>query len=146
LPKAESLEGFDGAPMPAFIALTRLFTFLDGDLLDTTAAAGDLAIQARQKDKVSMLQYDLEHSRIGEDLNESQCVDLQATRNWIRTLLWQYTITHFAVSCHAQDQAFSALLPANIAHDMLSTIQKVSWKSVEPHGYGMVSQADSRGF
>jgi hypothetical protein len=133
------MEGFDGAPMPAFIALTRLFTFLDGDLLDTTAAAGDLAIQTRQMDKVSMLQHNLEHSRIGEELDESQRVDLQATRNWIRTLLWHYTITHFAVSCHAQDRAFSALLPAYIAHDMLSTIKKVSWKSIEPHGYGMVS-------
>ena len=125
--------------MPAFIALTRLFTFLDGDLLESTASINDSALRVRPKDKVSTLQHDLVRHDLGEDLDESQRVDILTTRNWIRTLLWQYTIAHFSVSCHAQDQAFSALLPATIAHDMLSMLERVSWKSVQPHGYGMVS-------
>ncbi|KAJ9601940.1 hypothetical protein H2200_013499 [Cladophialophora chaetospira] len=123
--------------MPAFIALTRLFTFLDGDLLESTPSPNDAFMPLRPRDRVSTLQHDLVRQDLGEELDESQKVDIVTTRNWIRILLWQYTIAHFSVFCRAQDQAFSALLPASIAHDMLSTLEKVSWKSVQPHGYGM---------
>jgi hypothetical protein len=133
------MDGHDSAPMPAFIALTRLFTFLDGDLLDSTASPRDATDRIHPKDRVSNLQQDLFQHHLDEELNESQRVDILTTRNWIRILLWQYTIAHFSVSCHAQDEAFSAFLPAKIANDMLSILEKVSWKSVQPHGYGMVS-------
>jgi hypothetical protein len=132
------MDGYDSAPMPAFVALIRLFTFLDGDILESTASPGDAIMQLRPKDKVSSLQHNLVQQNVGVELDESQKVDLLTTQNWIRILLWQYTIAHFSVSCHAQDQAFSALLPATVAHDMLSVLDKVSWKSVQPHGYGMV--------
>ncbi|KIW67923.1 hypothetical protein PV04_03902 [Phialophora macrospora] len=137
LPSTKAMDGYDSAPMPAFVALIRLFTFLDGDILESTASPGDSIMQLRPKDKVSSLQHNLIEQNVGSELDESQKVDLLTTRNWIRILLWQYTIAHFSVSCHAQDQAFSAFLPATIAHDMLSVLDKVSWKSVQPHGYGM---------
>lgn len=146
LPLAEPLEGYESAPIPAFIALTRLFTFLDSDLLESTASPNDSTLRVRPKDKVSTLQHDLVRHDLDEALDESQRVDILTTRNWVRILLWQYTIAHFSVSCHAQDQAFSALLPASIAHDMLSTLERVSWKSVQPHGYGMVSNCVEHSF
>ncbi|OCT45470.1 aflYd/ sugR/ sugar regulator [Cladophialophora carrionii] len=137
LPDASPKDGYDSAPMPAFVNLIRLFTFLDGDILSCTASLSDAALQIRAKAKVSHLQHNLVQQDAGENLDESQSVDLLTTRNWIRILLWQYTIAHFSVSCRAQDQAFSALLPATIARDMLLVLDKVSWKSVQPHGYGM---------
>ncbi|EXJ65873.1 uncharacterized protein A1O5_11114 [Cladophialophora psammophila CBS 110553] len=136
-PSADPIEGYDGAPLPAFIALIRLFTFLDGDILEPTPSSATVSIQGAPKNQISALQHDLTHHPLSEELDESQRVDILATRNWIRILLWQYTITHFPVSCHAKDQAFSALLPAAIAHDTLSVLEKVSWKSIQPHGYGM---------
>ena len=75
----------------------------------------------------------------GNHLDETQKVDILVTRNWIRTILWQYTITHFAVSCHARDPAFSALFPVSVAHDMLSGFSAVSDGAIRAHGYGMVS-------
>ncbi|KIW79165.1 hypothetical protein Z517_05777 [Fonsecaea pedrosoi CBS 271.37] len=138
-PSADPTEGYDAAPVPAFIGLIRLFTFLDGDILDSVPSSTSLACNLSAKDRISTLQRDLSCHPLSEGLNESQGVDILATRNWIRILLWQYTIAHFAVSCHARDQAFSALLPTTIARDMLSVLENVSWKSIQPHGYGMVS-------
>ncbi|KIW93066.1 uncharacterized protein Z519_06916 [Cladophialophora bantiana CBS 173.52] len=136
-PSTDPIEGYDGAPLPAFIALIRLFTFLDGDILWPIPSSAAVSIQGAPKNQISVLQHDLTRHPLSEELDESQRVDILATRNWIRILLWQYTITHFPVSCHAHDQAFSALLPATIAHDMLSVLENVSWKSIQPHGYGM---------
>jgi len=137
-PSADSTQGYDGAPLPAFIALIRLFTFLDGEILESIPSSTTLAMDCGPRDKISALQRDLSLHPLRVDLDESQRVDILATRNWIRILLWQYTIAHFVVSCHAQDQAFSALLPTMIARDMLSVLERVSWKSIQPHGYGMV--------
>lgn len=142
LPNADPLDGHDNSPMPAFIALARLFIFLDGDFLESTASSDAASISAHghhPKEKVSNIQHELVQHQPPDELNESQRVDIMTTRNWVRILLWNYTISHFTVSCHAQDQAFSALLPATVAHDMLSVLGKASWKSVQPHGYGMVS-------
>ncbi|EXJ61145.1 hypothetical protein A1O7_05298 [Cladophialophora yegresii CBS 114405] len=137
IPDANPKDGYDSAPMPAFVTLIRLFTFLDGDILESAVSLGDTTLQICAKGKVSRLQHNLVRQDAGKDLDESQTVDLLTTRNWIRILLWQYTIARFSVSCQAQDQAFSALLPATVAHDMLLLLDKVSWKSVQPHGYGM---------
>ncbi|KIW28755.1 uncharacterized protein PV07_04629 [Cladophialophora immunda] len=136
-PSVDPIKGYDGAPLPAFIALIRLFTFLDGDILESIPSSMTPAIPRSPKDKISVLQHDLSRHPLTEDLDESQRVDILATRNWIRIMLWQYTIAHFVVSCHAQDQAFSALLPTTIARDMLSVLESASWKSIQPHGYGM---------
>ncbi|OAL36615.1 hypothetical protein AYO20_04231 [Fonsecaea nubica] len=136
-PSADPTEGYNAVPMPAFIGLIQLFTFLDGDILESVPLSTSLACNLSAKDRISTLQRDLSCHPLSEGLNESQGVDILATRNWIRILLWQYTIAHFAVSCHARDQAFSALLPTKIARDMLSVLENVSWKSIQPHGYGM---------
>ncbi|OAL26040.1 hypothetical protein AYO22_04454 [Fonsecaea multimorphosa] len=138
-PSTDPIQGYDGAPLPAFIALIRLFTFLDGEILEPIPSSTPLAIEGSPKGKISTLQNDLSLLLLSEELDESQRVDILATRNWIRILLWQYTIGHFVVSCHAEDQAFSALLPTKIARDMLAVLERVSWKSIQPHGYGMVS-------
>lgn len=144
LPSAEALEGCDNAPIPAFLSLTRLFTVLEGGFVEGCIPSSHTKGSDEQHERISVLQQALQQEYDEEDLCETQQVDLSVTRNWIRILLWQYTITHFAVSCYAQDQAFSALLPALIACDMLSLFTKVSPMSIQPHGYGMVSRFHPR--
>ena len=142
-PDAETVDGDDCSPFPAFLSLTRLFTHLKGHFLEATIPSFTiLRGSSEQPEQISKLQRALGEEEISQDLNESQKVDIIVTRSWIRILLWQYTITQFAVSCHAQDDAFSAFLPATVAYDMLSLFAQVSQSSIEPHGYGMVRQAD----
>lgn len=132
------MDGYDSTLLPAFLSLTRLFTYLEGHFLEATVTCTDFHVTNEQPDQISTFQNDLSQEHDEEELNESQKVDIFVTRSWIRILLWQYTIMHFAVSCHAQDDAFSAFLPASVAYDMLSFFTKVSKSSIEPHGYGMV--------
>lgn len=132
------MDGYDSTPLPAFLSLARLFTYLEGHFLEVAVPSPDFHVSNEQAVQISNLQNDLCRERVEEDLNESQRVDIFVTRSWIRILLWQYTISHFAVSCRAQDDAFSAFLPASVAYDMLSLFAQVSRCSIEPHGYGMV--------
>ena len=131
---------FGPALNSSFLALIQLFTCLSGDLLnDAQSPWTSSTTDPDKKDLVSNFQRNLTSMSSGIYLDETQRVDILVTRNWIRTILWQYTITHFAVSCHARDPAFSALFPVSVAHDMLSGVSAVSDGAIRAHGYGMVS-------
>ncbi|CAG5137544.1 uncharacterized protein ALTATR162_LOCUS142 [Alternaria atra] len=90
------------------------------------------------KHKLSLYQSNLNFCTEAESFDEAQRVDLFVTRQWIRILLWEYTIRRFSMSCRLEDQAFSLLLPITIAHEMLSLFHAVSESSIQLHGYGMV--------
>ena len=150
----EGPDGCSGSPILSFLYLTKLFTFLDGDLIEppssmsaqgtTTAVTAaslvdDPIDKQRARNKVTVFQSDLGSTAEGVGLDETQRVDIFVTRNWIRILLWEYTVRHFTMSCSADDHAFSILLPALVSHEMLGLFSAVSGKSICAHGYGMVS-------
>ncbi|KFY68782.1 hypothetical protein V498_10571 [Pseudogymnoascus sp. VKM F-4517 (FW-2822)] len=142
LPTPDLDTHFDSTPVPAFLALTRLFLYLKSRFITHPLSDQSEAVSEDQKKEISMFQHNLKLIADERSLNEMQYVDIFATRNWIRTLLWQYSIVNFPVSCHADDDAFSALLPASIAKEMLSVITTVSNWSIRAHGYGMVRAQD----
>lgn len=141
-------DGYTDNAMVSFLYLTKLFTFLDEDLIEShstssimaigNGGAGDSVEKERARNKVTLFQSDLGSATKGVGLDETQKVDIFITRNWIRILLWQYTIRHFTMSYTTDDQAFSLLLPALVAHEMLGLFSAVSPKSICAHGYGMV--------
>lgn len=152
----EGPDGCSGSPILSFLYLTKLFTFLDGDLIEppsmssnggvsaSAAVTGDGCIddpidKQRARNKVTIFQSDLGATAEGVGLDETQRVDIFVTRNWIRILLWEFTVRHFTMSCTTDDQAFSILLPALVSHEMLGLFSAVSEKSICAHGYGMVS-------
>ncbi|EMR65179.1 putative aflyd sugr sugar regulator protein [Eutypa lata UCREL1] len=133
-------EGGDlaGSPFSAFLCLVKLFVHLERDFVETSPSPAVL-FQLRDRDRYRISQY---QSNLSLGLNdgpfdETQRVDLFVTRQWIRTLLWEYTVRHFSMSCKSEDQAFSMLLPISIAHETLSLFHAVSNNSLQPHGYGM---------
>ncbi|KAJ2959247.1 hypothetical protein NQ176_g11127 [Zarea fungicola] len=145
-------DGCSGSPILSFLYLTKLFTFLDGDLIEPpsavsppnengavvggTMADGSFDSQSARS-KVSLSQSDLDCAEEGVGLDETQRVDIFVTRNWIRILLWEYTVRHFRMSCSADNEAFSIFLPALVAHEMLGFFSAVSSNSICAHGYGM---------
>ena len=139
------------APIASFLYLTRLFTFLDGDLIEPPSAitlpppgmAEDDGEDRQTRRRVTLFQSDLDPSAAEQQsnavgLDEIQRVDIFVTRNWIRILLWEYSVRHFAMSSSPDDQAFSMLLPALVAHGMLGFFSTISGESICAHGYGMV--------
>jgi hypothetical protein len=134
----------DGSPdstlLLSFIDLTRLFTYIEGPLGHSLQTGEDSTGAAYHEEKLSSIQERLCNSLISsEDIEEAQRVDFHATRNWIRSLLWQYAVSHFKISGYSTDKAFSVLLPTLIAKDMLSVFSTISVSSIRTHGYGMVS-------
>lgn len=139
------------APIASFLDLTRLFTFLDGDLIEPPSAitlpppglAEDDKEDRQTRRRVTLFQSDLDPSAVEQQnsavgLDETQRVDIFVTRNWIRILLWEYSVRHFVMSSSPDDQAFSMVLPALVAHSMLGFFSTISGESIRAHGYGMV--------
>ncbi|KAK6527372.1 hypothetical protein TWF281_010552 [Arthrobotrys megalospora] len=140
LPEMAEDDTQDKKMLSAFVSLTQLFVHLDSEFAkslngNTNKACGSCL--GYHKDEMSTVQRDLGIEKEEGDLRESQQVDITVTRQWIRTLLWQYTVSHFPVSCNSEDPAFSSLLPAQIARETLSTFNKFSPSSIKVHGYGM---------
>jgi hypothetical protein len=123
----------------------RLFTYLDGEFIGPPATSQDLIIFDEKRDHISTCQRDLSCEAAESDLDETQQVDILVTRNWIRILLWQYTIMHCTVSFHADDQAFSTLLPFHSAREMLALFSTVSINAIRAHGYGLVCGKSGNG-
>lgn len=119
----------------AFASLTRVFAQLQGDVMGRPSRYG-AGLDSR---KVATAQSALCQDRHSHVLSEVQRVDLFVTQQWIRLLIWEYTMRHFKMSRESSDQAFSLLLPMAIARELLSLLCSVRMESICAHGYGMVS-------
>lgn len=140
LPEMAEDDTQDRKLLSAFVSLTQLFVHLDSEFaksLNGSSGKGCGSCLGYHRDDMSTVQRDLCVGKEEGDLKESQQVDIAVTRQWVRTLLWQYTVSHFPVSCNSEDPAFSSLLPAQIAKETLSTFNKFSPGSIKVHGYGM---------
>ncbi|KAF3935718.1 hypothetical protein ABW19_dt0208545 [Dactylella cylindrospora] len=141
LPETTEDDSQERKVLSAFVNLTQLFVHLDSGFAkslqgDTSKSCS--SCPGYHREEMSAIQQKLCGAEgEGNDLRESQQVDIMVTRQWIRTLLWQYTISHFAVSCNSTDLAFSSLLPAEIAKETLSNFNKFSPSSIKTHGYGI---------
>lgn len=134
MPDAEDDVAGDANLMQAFISLTRLFAYLEGNLMETSPA-----LQPIDRNKLAASQADLCMDVHDCASDEAQRVDLFVTRQWIRLLMWEYTARYFTMSCYPEDQAFSLFLPVKIGHEMLSLFSLVNDSAIRAHGYGMVS-------
>ncbi|KAF7562847.1 hypothetical protein G7046_g1265 [Stylonectria norvegica] len=124
----------------SFHCLTKLFTFLDGDLLALSPAQvfEFQSDKSSVRDRVSVIHSRLRYSDPKDlDLDETQRVDIFVTRNWIRTIVWEYAIRNFPMSRQPDDHGLSMLLPASIASETLGLFVSVSNSSITAHGYGM---------
>lgn len=119
----------------AFSSLTRLFSHLQSNILETSSSRRPVM----DPDKVATAQTDLCANTQHSSFTEVQQVDLFVTRQWIRLLIWEYTMRHYKMSRDSSNQAFSLLLPVTIARELLSLFPSVSAESIYAHGYGMVS-------
>lgn len=71
---------------------------------------------------------------------ESQAVDLRCSQQWLRTMVWQLSISHGFLSSAASDNAMSFKFPIEISRDLIAATGQYSQKSMEIHGIGLVEK------
>ncbi|KAG5980921.1 hypothetical protein E4U55_003478 [Claviceps digitariae] len=133
IPSCEETNGDFNSISEAFSSLTQLFSHLKVDILETWPSRRPVLVP----EKVMAAQATLCRYSRHSSFTEIQRVDLFVTRQWIRLLIWEYTMRHYRMSRESSSSAFSLLLPFRIAKELLPIFPAVSAESISAHGYGM---------
>lgn len=71
---------------------------------------------------------------------ESQAVDLRCSQQWLKTMVWQLSISHGFLSSTASDNAMSFKFPIEVSRDLVSSASAFSQHSMEVHGIGLIEK------
>jgi hypothetical protein len=71
---------------------------------------------------------------------ESQAVDLRCSQQWLRTMVWQLSISHGFLSSAASDHAMSFKYPIDLARDLVHSASQSSQQVMEVHGIGLIEK------
>lgn len=131
--KAQVLEAFNG--------LVHLFASVDGVLVGPRGIK--LHDQPNSKGTLSRLQHELrQHKQWPVEWNEAQRSDVAITQQWLRILLWQFSLRTVSMSRRSADDSMSLTFPAYVSRDALRAISTVSLDALVAHGPGMVGASD----
>ena len=75
---------------------------------------------------------------------ESQAVDLRCSQQWLRTMVWQLSISHGFLSSAAAENAMSFKFPIEISRDLVTSAGQFSQQAMEVHGIGLVGHISSK--
>ncbi len=73
------------------------------------------------------------------DGTETQAADLRTSQHWLRTIVWQLSITNGFLSSTSTDSSMTFGYPIEIAKDLVAVTSQLSQRSMEVHGLGLVS-------
>lgn len=71
---------------------------------------------------------------------ESQAVDLRCSQQWLRTMVWQLSISHGFLSSAAADNAMSFKFPIEVSRDLVNSATQFSQPAMEVHGIGLIEK------
>lgn len=77
------------------------------------------------------------------ECTEVQAVDLRITQQWLRTMVWQLSVSQGLVSTVAAESGMTFKYPIEVSRDLLSLTHQFSQQAMEVHGVGLVSTAKS---
>ena len=73
------------------------------------------------------------------NVTKSQEADLRTTQQWLRTMVWQLSITNGYLSSSSSDSSMTFQYPVEIARDLVDDLKELPLTSMEVHGIGLVS-------
>lgn len=121
--------------LSGFIHLVRLFQPFD----DTFLSIWNKTRAGVTTDWLVDLQQQLNHCLpIYLNSTEAQAVDLRVSQQWLKSMVWQLSITQGFLSSHAADQSMAFDYPVQLAKDMMSNTSGFSNAAMEVHGIGLV--------
>ncbi|KAI9771888.1 MAG: hypothetical protein M1840_001658 [Geoglossum simile] len=71
---------------------------------------------------------------------ESQVADLKTTQQWLRTVVWQLSISNGYLSSSSANSSMTFKYPIEIARDLLAVTGQLSRQSMEVHGIGLIEK------
>ena len=69
---------------------------------------------------------------------ENQTADLRTSQQWLRTMVWQLSLTNGCLSSTNDDPSMTFQYPFEIARDLVSMTSTFSTQSMDVHGVGLV--------
>lgn len=80
------------------------------------------------------------------DCPETQAADLRVSQHWLRTIVWQLSITNGFLSSTSPDSSMTFTYPIEIAKDLVAVTAQFSQRSMEVHGVGLVRTSSIESF
>ncbi|KAL8676566.1 MAG: hypothetical protein Q9186_006931 [Xanthomendoza sp. 1 TL-2023] len=74
------------------------------------------------------------------DGTETQAADLKTSQHWLRTMVWQLSITNGFLSSTSPDTSMTFGYPIEIAKDLVAVTSQLSRGSMEVHGVGLIEK------
>lgn len=140
------LEAHDINPhsVGGFCELVRLFTYVETGLVQSTALEQATPVSSYSKEELQCISTDLDtRTHHLNSLGDLQIADIETTRAWLRSLLWQHAASRFMLESDARNVHFTPEYPFHLARDLLSFLSKVQSSSIRAHAYSMVSFSSS---
>ena len=69
---------------------------------------------------------------------EIQAVDLKCSQQWLRTMVWQLSISHGFLSSAAAENAMSFRFPIEVSKELVAAASQFTQPAMEVHGIGLV--------
>lgn len=137
LPTVEDSLG-EESELNGFLHLVNLFRPFD----DAFVGLWNKARRGCSTEWLSQLQQELSDA-LPAYLHSTECqaVDLKVSQQWLRTMIWQLSISHGYLSSTATDNSMSFQFPIEISRDLVAATSHFSQEAMETHGVGLVSHA-----
>ncbi|KAL9612850.1 MAG: hypothetical protein Q9167_002582 [Letrouitia subvulpina] len=74
------------------------------------------------------------------EVTETQEADLRTSQHWLRTMVWQLSITNGYLSSTSPDSSMTFGYPIEIAKDLVTDTSRLSQRSMEVHGIGLIEK------
>lgn len=71
---------------------------------------------------------------------ETQAVDLRCSQQWLRTMVWQLSISHGFLSSAAAESAMTFTFPVEVSRDLMTSASHFSQQAMEVHGIGLIEK------
>lgn len=142
LPTLDEEFPSQASTISGFLHMINLFRALD----DTFIGLWNKARSDCSTSWLANLQQQLSDA-LPPNLNstESQAADLRISQQWLRTMVWQLSITNGYLSSTSPDSSMTFKYPIEIARDLARDISILSLQSMEVHGIGLVRPKFSSG-
>lgn len=122
--------------MSGFLYLANLFRLIDDEFMalwnKAKAECSTSYLSQLQQQLVDALPHKLE-------CTDNQAADVRITQHWLRTMVWQLSISNGYLSSSSSDLSMTFKYPIQIAKDLVTDLQAMSLQSMEVHGVGLVS-------
>ncbi|KAL8955506.1 MAG: hypothetical protein Q9193_006672 [Seirophora villosa] len=74
------------------------------------------------------------------DCTDTQAADLRTSQHWLRTIVWQLSITNGFLSSTSPDSSMTFTYPIEVAKDLVAVTSQLSQRSMEVHGVGLLAK------